>query len=381
MPASIATPEPGYPRAMSELREVTEKLCRAVDGVDWEASEVEACVRRIHALGRGASPEVLDDALEPLAARLERARVEDGDGVAHAAISAGSLVEFGARPAPLANVLLRKLPTVLEAARLFADRCVAEVGDPDRAWEAVDAQPELLVAEVDGLPIARPLFRRMLAGDRGGGCALAYLEQWTLPTVAALTRDRERLACAIADATLVERARVLRQSAAHWLSVLLAVQLDAPWRVLCPANARGFELRVDGVCTGFDLHALVADALVGEGVPGQSNPRDVIEVVRGLRARSQQGFVKGSFDFHTFRAAGDLAAGRPVGFGNASWNEGLATDIPAWREMRTLLALPPQIARTWNAGRPFSALTASVEVVRRMDEGEASALLAEMARA
>lgn len=360
-------------RGMS-LVETVRALSEALDGVDYDAEAASACVRRMHELGRAASSDELAAALDVLVERIDRSRVEDADGVAHAAISAGTLVEYGAAPRPLGEVLLRKLPHVLSAARVFADRCLADLDGLDEPWQDVDERA--LIADVDGLPITRERFRQHLTDDRGGGCSLAYLTEWTLPTVAALTRDRELFSLAIDDATLRSLALRLRQSAAGWLHTLLATQLDARWRALCPSEQRGFELRVDGVSSNFDIKALVSEALSAAGLAGDRNPPDVIAAVRGDATSSSQGFVKGCFDFYTCDAIPFL--GGPPGeipFQHTVWGEGVPTDVPPCEGLRTVIVTPPTIARTWNAARPFSQLRPRVEVERELDPSEVRALL------
>jgi hypothetical protein len=363
------------------LRETAAKLAAAVDGIDWSAQDVGACCRRLADEATVASQEQLAEALAVLVARLARARIEDADGVAHVAISAGTLVEKGAPAQPLSDVLLGHLPGVLVAARRFADGCLAAMGEP-KSEEADDAEEADAIAYVDDRAIPRAVFREHLASDRGGGASLAYLEQWILPAVAALTRQRESLIRATKDAELCRAAKALARSNASWLHTLTGVQLEAPWLVVFPALERGFRLTVDGVATNFDLHALIADALIERGVPGTRNPRDVMGVIRGTADSCVQNHVAGSWNLYTFRAAAyDVRAAEKVPTEHWVWGEGQPRDVPVVDDMRTLVIGPPKYSRVWDSGRTFCALHPSVEVVSELSTPDVRATLRRLSAA
>jgi len=357
---------------VSELVRHANELVVAVDGIDWDAARVEACCRAMLGEGEVAAPAERAAALEILVARLARARVDDADGVAHVAISAGTLVESGASPRMLGEVLLAKVPAVLAAARRYADLCLADTVDSPKSAGHEDGDHDDAVTDVDGHSIARQRFRSHLEDDRAGGAALAYLRAWVLPTVAALTRDRELLLRAIADEQLGELAAALRESDAHWLDVLLGAQVGVEWLVLFPIEARGFRVMLDGIVGNFDLHALLADAIVPLGIAGQRNPPDVIARVRGETSVSSCDFVTGAWNLYAARAATfDLADPRAAPVGTWIWGEGLPRDVPAIDGVRTVLVGPPAYARTWSISRTFSALPARIDVVRELAAIEA----------
>jgi hypothetical protein len=332
----------------SALASIAEDLCQAVDGVDWDAQRVQS----------------LDEALAVIAARVARARVEDADGVAHAAISGGALVEWGAGPRPLAESLLAKLPGVLVAARRYADACIAV----RRGGE--DAEHDDAVIVVDGMSIERDVFRAHLAHDRPGGAALARLREWVLPSVATWTRDREVLGRAKADRALLDAAWAMADSEASWLRTLLATEIDARWRlVLAHAEpVRVLELRVDGVSSNFDLHALVERALARHGV-GIPDPY------------GDDGAVSASLELLTWSGITLVQPGggvRGLPMNEVVWREGLPTDVPELDGVRTLVATRAAIQRGWRAGRPFSAMIPEVTITRELPRADAARLVADM---
>lgn len=359
---------------MTDLTSHARALCLAVDGVDWRAEAVQQAIVGIHTAWSDASLDEREAAMECLVARLSRARLEDADGVAHLAITGGALVESGAPARAFGEALLAVLPSVLEGARRFASRCLAGVEPGDESVSEEDT-----VGFVDGTPISRARFQAHLAGDRTGACAVAYLREWVLPTVACLTRDAALLARFTRDERLGALAAALGESEASWLTKLASTQLDAPWRVVCVDVGRAFEVRVDGVCSNFELHALVGEALVDRGVPGNRNPRDVLDVVRGTSDHAERSYVEGVFELYVPAALDALTRPeREAPLKLTVWNEGAPTDVPVFEGRRTVLVTAPAWKRTWNGGRPFSALRAAVTVERELSGDEYAALLARM---
>jgi hypothetical protein len=364
---------------MSDLVHHANELVLAVDGIDWDAARVEACCRALLSEGELAAPAERAAALEILVVRLAGAQIDDADGVAHVAISAGTLVESGASPRMLGEVLLAKLPAVLAAARRYADLCLADTVDSPRSGAHEHGDHDDAVTDVDGHSIARQKFRSHLGEDRAGGAALAYLRAWVLPTIAALTRDRDLLLRAIADVQLGELAAALRESDAHWLDVLLGAQVGVEWLALFPIENRGFRVLLDGIVGNFDLHALLVEAIVPLGIPGERNPPDVIARVRGETSVSSCNFVTGAWNLYTARAASfDLGDPRAAPVGTWIWGEGLPRDVPAVDGVRTVLVGPPAYPRTWNLGRTFSALPARIDVTRELATDEVHETLARL---
>jgi hypothetical protein len=363
---------------MTAILALAKRLASEVDGIDWNAQAVNLTTRAILATLEDASPPEIGSAFQVLIERLKKASLQDADGVAHVAITAGTLVEHGADPAALASSLQPLLLELLGAARRYADTCLRGVAEFESDEHEEQARENALL-EVDNTPVSREQFRAHLDSDRPGACALAYLKQWTLPTVAALTRHRLSLLAFRSNLRMVGAARALRHSDAYWLFALLTCELESQWLVLCPSHSRGFELVLDGIAVNFSLHELVSDALVRHGVPGASNSPDMLEYLRGECETRPNSPVLGSFNFYDYRAAAfDLNAPHDVPHDSWVWNEGVPDDIPHYGPQRVLLVGPPAYERTWNAGRPFSNLKSSARVVRELTSAEFDAWMARL---
>lgn len=352
------------------IAQVAQEIASAVDGIDWDPNRLDRAVKEMLRVSQESTLPQLDSALDVFVERLARSKVEDADGVAHVALSGGTLVERGARPEPLALVLQQKLPDVLAAARRFGDCCLAALGPAPEEEEEGEANESTVLTYLDDRPIPRVLFRELLPDDRPGGAALAYLEQWSMPAVAAWTRSRGALEAVVRDERLCRRAAALSRSSASFLDLLLGVQLDATWVALVPLQARGFKLRVDSVVSNFDLHALLAAALVPRGIPGSMNPSQVLAVIRG-EADTSGGHVAGSWNLYAPGAAAfDLTQPDRVPQPLWIWNEGRPNDVPMRDGVRVVIVGPPAYERTWGVGRPFRALRARIEVEEELSAPE-----------
>ncbi|HSI03842.1 MAG: hypothetical protein ACAI38_10750 [Myxococcota bacterium] len=348
---------------MHALVEAAHDLCSAVDGVDWSAAEVRDCGERL-AGAADVTPEVLAEACAVLIERLKHSAVDDADGASQVAIAAGTLVERGAPADPLARILRAHLPSVLLSARRFADRCLEELPPPSDDGD--DPDDETLI-QVDDRCISGERFRELLPLDRSGGCALVYLEQWVLPAIASLSRCRPELVRAQADKVLREAAVTMSRSDAHFLPVLLDAELGQRWTVHVPGTRRSFEVELEGVVSNFDLHALLAAALVPLGVPGTAPSPALLAFIEGHGPAPPDGFVGGTWNLYDHRAlAHDVSDPRGVPHECWIWGEGRPAHVIQGSGQRTIVVGPAAYERTWNVGRVFSALPQSLKVLREL---------------
>ncbi|OAA58791.1 hypothetical protein ISF_06574 [Cordyceps fumosorosea ARSEF 2679] len=318
------------------LEQAARDLARAVSGIDYDGAAVHRCRVAVHTGMSSASPSSLAAALQILVDRVAAARVDDADGVAFAALTAGALVETGAPAEPLAAVLPRKVPEFLVAARRFADACLADLPPPspdDKEASEADDLPEedQVLTEVDGRRITHRVFREHVRGR-----------------------------------------------SPPW----------APWLALCPRERRGFRLLVDGVVTNPDLHALLGDALAERGLApacGARNPPALLEYIRGeAPAPDNLESVHGQFEFYEWRAAAhdwadaDTDALPAAGGRHVVPVEGIPSAVLRFKDVPTLIIGPLTEERSWNKARTFGGLRSSITVTDELTEDEVASLLAEM---
>ncbi|MBF6239192.1 hypothetical protein [Nocardia otitidiscaviarum] len=367
---------------MTDIVTAARDLARVVDGVDWELARVYAAQDTLYA-ALDAGDGDMAEAFEVLLDRLSRSHIDDGDGVAHVAITAGALVEAGASARRLGDTLLPKLAPVLHAARRYADWCLrrlpplpADIDPNEEDLEEAMADAALII---DDRPIPRDLFRAGRADDRQGATSLYFLDQWTRPAVAALTRDRVVLRRAVDDRELVAAAAAVADAGAHWLDVLLGVELDQTWLVLCPLEGRAFRVEVDGIADNFTLHVLLADALGRFGIPTADNPPELFDYLRGTTDDCPRNHIIGSFNLYDYRAAAsDVSEPRNVAEQSWVWGEGHPRDVPLFEGTRTLVIGPPWAKRIIGSNRTFRSLPADVKVVDELTPEQTHEVLARM---
>ncbi|MFI5803129.1 hypothetical protein [Streptomyces sp. NPDC051561] len=132
--------------------------------------------------------------------------------------------------------------------------------------------------------------------------------------------------------------------------------LDAePLVVLHRETGAGFLVRIGGIGDNFQLHTLLADALVGGGhLPGRPPSPDAVAVCRDAEG---QVLTQGSFNL--------LGAD-----GAWIWNEGDPADIPPVRGTRVLALDPEPYTRSWPAGRYFPGMSGDLVLERVLGREE-----------
>jgi hypothetical protein len=353
---------------MSIVRAATD-LCAATVGRDWQP---EAVKRAKSALAGDAPLSSITDALAICVEHLKKVRIEDADGAAHVAIAAGALVERGGAPGPLADVLIGAMPRVLAAAHRFARVCVDSM--PPLSDDGDDEGSAIAYFENRHIP--RAAFDAAAKDDIVGAAAFARLELWTLPIVAALTRSKNHLIKAQADDALVAAAHGMDGSNAHWLSVLLDAELDQTWYVVDSRCNRGFMVIMDGVVSNFDIHSLLAAALVPLGIEGEAPSPEVIAFLEGRAPAPADDSAHGTWNLYDIRAINaDLTKPRNVPMDHWVWGEGRPKDIVRGSKQRFLVIGAAPYERNWSLGRTFSALPQSIAVKRELTPTEIGDLI------
>lgn len=352
-------------------------------GADHDEDAVLDVARRLSAAIDDADEGVRGKALAVLLERLRTSSVDDADGVAHVALAAGALVETGLPADELAAILLDKVPAVLVAARRYADRCLAHPDMPKQEDEEEDEdnddeeEDDDTLLQVDERDVPIGVFAAGLDDDRAGAAALYALHEWTLPTVSSWSRSRGTLKKAVANEALQQAAAAMSQSSAFWIDKLLSVQLEATWLIVSPLEQRAFRVVVDEVVSNFDLHALLAAALLPLGLAGTGNDKAVTDFISGAVNSPDDDVdtdhVVGTWNLYTWHAAPLLATGLEVPSMLWVWGEGEPLDVPSFNGERVVVVGPPAYERGWGLGRVFSGLHPRITVQRELAKDEVDA--------
>ncbi|MYR94344.1 MULTISPECIES: hypothetical protein [unclassified Streptomyces] len=324
---------------------------------DFEAAVVaqdakrsgKAFVRLQETFGQAKETELLNGGPR-LAAVLEQ--VPPGPR-AVVAVLVGACVERGADPERCAPGVRAGLRAALEGAAAFAEAWAATGGGAFPVPDAGEPGEEIV-------------------GRTGFDAAVGWwtLRQWEMAAVALLNHRAVRAGVGGGDREELLRllATVEEASGQQFRSLGYALQVldDEPLVALHRTSGTGYALRFFGIGDNFQLHTLLADALIGGGhVAGYAPSPQEAAVCRETPGQVD---TAGSFDL----TAPD---GAPI------WNEGNPAEIPVVDGVRLLVLDEPSYRRSWPAGRFFPGMRGDVILERALEPEEAERWFAHVAPA
>ncbi|MFI6951837.1 hypothetical protein ACIBJI_00045 [Nocardia sp. NPDC050408] len=313
---------------------------RAVHAQDPEAQQ--QAHMELHRLYQSATPEEMAQGGKRLADVLTD--VPPGPR-ANIAVLIGACVEGGADPVVCAPSVLANLAESLDSATGFAQQwATADVGEaPDP--EHVELDPELF--EYFGF-----------------GPTLSWwtLADWNRAALAMLSHKEVRQKFGHSGREIIrERHDALGEISDRWdkcLGYALSVLDDEPVIVLHRETNTGYAMRMTGIGDNFQLHTLLADALIGGGhIPGEAPSAEAVAMCRDVPGMVH---TTGSFNL----VAPD---------GSWIWNEGTPSDIPVVDGTHLLVLDPPPYQRSWPAGRFFPNMVGDLTLERVLAPDETAA--------
>ncbi|HEY8076887.1 MAG TPA: hypothetical protein VIF62_22325 [Labilithrix sp.] len=277
--------------------------------------------------------------------------VRDADGRASQVLhlTLGALVEAGAPPELAWPIVTNGLRGLLEQATRFADACI------ERARDAAGDEEGFAAA-------AREVSERRPRD----AAAWRDLPSRCLAAVSCLTRSRDLRKTVREDAALVDATLPLAE-AVDEVGLLLQVlrMIDDEELVVVHAEAkRAFRVAIRDVASNAELLALLADALVGDGMlPGKRPAKPVHTALGKGKAVS----LKTPFTFDT-TPHGDLVDGVPA-------------DFPERNGARVVVLHDLGKPRSLAVDPSFVGLAPQVRVTRKLPPAEVERWLAPPRRA
>ncbi|MFI6579378.1 hypothetical protein ACIBFB_26645 [Nocardiopsis sp. NPDC050513] len=328
---------------------------RVLDTAVSQAPEFPSAVHDVFRLSSQVSKDELATAMEALAPVL--AECESVAGVAaDLAVLAGALVESGAPAGQVGLEVLRQLGSYGQAAVAFMHAWDKTGGGSLPAPHTVTETEEKRVEEVlgDNAPLATVGW---WTSQRYGLAAKAMLGDSGVR--AAVRGDTS----ALEGLSQIVRALSTQLSEFGEVRELLRMAEVSRVLVLDRASWRGFRVRFDGLGDNFQLHTLLADALVGKegrGIPGTRPDPRWSAASRNSPVDPLADVVRGEWDL--------------VG-GDGTWvgNEAVPGDIPLVDGERVLVLEPQSLAHSWRAGRRHPHIPGSLEILEEMHPDEAAA--------
>ncbi|MEU2429981.1 hypothetical protein ABZ611_10755 [Streptomyces sp. NPDC007861] len=313
-----------------------------------DADAAERAFAQLHAVYAKAGDGEFREAGPRLAALLDD--VPQGPR-AMAAVITGACVERGADAAACAPGVLAGAQEAFAAAEAFCARW-AETG----GGELPDPENDALDDEV----VARTGYEQAIGWWT--------LPQWEMASVAVLNAKAVRQGSG-GKAGLLARVERVAEASGHefkCLAYALRVLDDEPLVVLHRESGTGYAMRMSGLGDNFQLHTLLAGALIAGGqVSGDAPSAREIAVCRDAPGQTPTTGV-----FNLVGADGGWI-----------WNEGTPSDIAVVDGVRLLVLDPPPYQRGWPAGRLFPGMHGDLVLERVLDAREAADWFAKVAPA
>ncbi|RKS06365.1 hypothetical protein DFP74_1993 [Nocardiopsis sp. Huas11] len=328
---------------------------RVLDTAASQAPDFPDAVHDVFRLSSHVPTDELAIALEALTPVLSDS--EPAAGIAaDLAVLAGALVESGAPAGEVGLEVLRQLGRYGQAAVAFMHAWDKTGGGPLPGPTEVGEPEEARVEEV-----------------LGENAPLATVGWWTSLryglAAKAMLGDSEVRAAVRADASALDGLGQIVQALSTHLSefrevaeLLRMAEADSVL-VLERASQRGFRVRFDGISDNFQLHTLLADALIGkEGRMLAGTRPDPRWTAACLDAPADPlaDVVEGEWDL--------------VG-GDGTWvgNEAVPGDIPVVDGERVLVLETQSLSHSWRAGRRHPHIIGSLSVVSELPPDQAMA--------
>ncbi|MBQ1079783.1 hypothetical protein [Nocardiopsis sp. B62] len=337
---------------VDEFRAAFQELIDA--SVATDPQQFPPAVHKVYLLASQIPASERELALEALTPLLSGDHAAPGI-IADLSVVAGALVEMGTDPGPAGIETLHSLRTMGKGAIVFVRAWERTGGGPPPDPDAVTADAEARVAAELG-PDAPAATMCWWTIRRHGLAARTMLGE---PGVRAHTRGDPSL-----HADLAAIANQLSDLLAEFDEVraLLRMAEASSALVMDRTSGRAFRVLFDGISDNFQLHTLLADALIGprgQGLPGEApDPR--------WTASFRDGPV-------------DPAAQTVWGWWNLVahdgawvWNEGVPAEIPTIDGEHVLVLDEQPYPRSWNAGRRLPHVRGWLEVDSELDAEDAA---------
>ncbi|MEU5876735.1 hypothetical protein [Spirillospora sp. NPDC047279] len=309
--------------------------------------QVDATVRAAVAEDQAFSdlmPRLMNDSRGVPTTVLNTAMTTMGEGIAAAppnlgcwlAIIAGAWVENGATTFGVEEPVLDRLLAVARDGVAFAESWKRATGG---APPHPDGQPSQEIVDTVSRDFADPVAAMMswFAMEKYALSANTMLS--ASPGLRASVTDREG------------KAELVGRLAEHcdkmgWVARLLRVLEGERLLVLDRASHRGWTVGISGIGDTFQLHVLLAGALLGRpgGIPGDPVPDEVIAWFTDTDVPDRGPIVSSTWNLVDAH-------------GEWIYNEGVPADIPAVAGTRVVVLDPPSYSRSFPAGRKHPMMT------------------------
>ncbi|WP_329518545.1 hypothetical protein [Spirillospora sp. NBC_01491] len=287
-----------------------------------------------------ASPAEKTAAMPRLAEGLAEAPPNLGGWLA---VIGGSWIEHGAEIGPFGDALVERLIMVTAAALAFGN-----------AWqEATGGKPPDMEDDRPSQQAVDTVGPKLQDGAVSAMMSWFALPQFAMSACTVLSRS-PRVRSGLTDRDF--HVFAAGQAAEHlpqmgFVRDLLRVLDGERLLVLDRRTRQGWTVTIGGIGDNFQLHTLLAGALVGRpgGLPGKPPAPEIISCFLDAETPPDRPIVSSPWNLVD---------------ANGEWiyNEGVPADIPAVNGTRVVVLDPPSYERTFPAGRRFPMMPATLTV-------------------
>lgn len=369
--------------AMSLLSTTIDHLFLHIKTSSLDMSELRNELQQILQQATRAPREDLDGALQ---------RLEELVGslpllpAALIALGCGALVEYGGSPSAVIPVIFRRTGEALQRAASFVSACKeAARAQPSQAAENEDAEQ---CVETYGEQVSQRMPEEARAWS-----ALPMLFRVALAILMGDARARQLVRDNISFTTALKGFPV-QNTDVVCIHKLLQILEHEVLIILHPGLRRGYRVRINGIGDNFQLHTLLADALIGDPthgwLPGERPDPIVVAAAKDgpcpRTVEENQTFpvAQGAFNLWNWQglqADGTLPTPGTTQSRSWIWNEGTPADISLFEGSRVILLGPPPYARTWSAGRSFPSIAGQFDVLELLTPAQIEDWLTRLAAA
>jgi len=283
----------------------------------------------------------------------------------------GALLEQGAWPGRMGEVIHRRLEEVLPQASYLVRECqkrelakvplqttFANHAEEDAYFERVELVGVQAFEEISNAhPMTRDAWNQM--GALWPACVALYSLD-----VAARVRGRAFLP--------VLEPLASRHEGAHWLQKLLPVLDQEPLLVIDPTKQTGITAQMSGVADNFQLQTLLMDAFPRGWIEGRRVSQSAVDVAIGVGPQQTNETITGRWTFYQASALSPEGKLHSAQDKNSTpyriRGEGSPSDILVIDGRRVILIGPASDKRTWPSVRLFRNLRASLNEVQVLDK-------------
>jgi hypothetical protein len=275
-------------------------------------------------------------------------------------------------------------PAIIAVARQAFRSAVRQHEAIWAAWRAAEQAKGGQLEQAEAQNIAAKASEPFTGEERG---TLAKLPFFADPLCAIMERSKEVRKTVRQDNDFCQDLWALRNQgndSPALVSKLLIVLDDVDILVVHPELRCGYFVRIAGICHNFQLHTLLADALIGDPadglLPGPRPDPNTVAMAKDQPFDSDAPPGQASFHLQTWEAIQPDGCHDTNPMAHVLWHEGTPADIPDVDGMRIVLLSAVKLPRSWRAPRDWTEMIGEVHILTKLTPEQVGEIIQILAR-